>query len=136
MADDETGDTSWEGMPGSHGPKPPVSPRPYAGLMDIKRMVREVLGYTRNYLWPGDRINREQLTKLLAISHFILSLEGDEVDEVDEVESLPALLERVASIQIEDEDDTTMLAAAWLTADDIADRLKHQLKERKYWWEA
>jgi hypothetical protein len=49
---------------------------------------------------------------------------------------LSDLLAQAAEQPIEDMDDIDALAAMWLTADDIAARLRSRLQEERYWWSA
>lgn len=116
-------------MRGSHGTKPAVSPLPYRNYDELRRIATELLDYLKTP-WEGDRIAEGGMRGLLTVIRFVL----DATNGVDRTELLEGL-GLIAEMEIESEDDTDVLSQAWLTADDIASRLRARLKELKYWWE-
>jgi hypothetical protein len=118
-------------MKGSHGMKPPVAPYPNVDLALLKPMVLDVLKYIKELPWPGDRIREDKMAAILTMARYILdqkegSASGSDVGE---------LLREIAEQPIEEWEDTVTMSEWWLTADDIAARMRARLKELKYWWE-
>lgn len=89
---------------------------------------------------PNRHYGRRQYLMLLGCCDIIAnSLDGDEGDEGEDdvdVESLDlnGLLALIAESYLEDLDDMDQVSQAWLTADDIASRLRGVLQENDYWW--
>ena len=79
---------------------------------------------------PNRHYGRKQWEHLIECCDTLQSI----VDGDDEPVMIIDLLSQIASLTIEDEDDPEILAAAWLTADDITARLRARLVELKYWW--
>jgi hypothetical protein len=65
----------------------------------------------------------------------VIEAPGDAEDVDPGDYTISELLGIVAQMEIEEMDDTDEMVAAWLTADDIANRLRNVLKENKYWWD-
>jgi hypothetical protein len=87
---------------------------------------------------PNRHYGRKQYEWLLGCCDTLqgaIESSNDEGDEDETVEGLAAVLGVAAEYEIE-EMGTDELVPAWLTADDVANRIRERLKELKYWWDS
>jgi len=84
---------------------------------------------------PNRHYGRKQWNYLIECCDTLSAALGDvEEIEVDGGLGMVEVLAALAETPIEDMDNADELSAAWLTADDIASRIRARLQEMKYWW--
>jgi len=123
-------------MKGSHGQKPDVGPMPISGLGDLQRIVLASIIEITDKPWPGDRLSEGLMRSLLTIFRHVLEETGyydGETPEDDEMSEIGRMLCQIAEYPIEDVEGED-LDNAWLTVDDIHDRIKARMVETNRWW--
>jgi hypothetical protein len=104
------------------------TPTPKEALQEL-RLVIESQGPDT----PNRHYGRNQFARLV----LLLDTVDDALKDTNpETESALGMLNLLAEEPIEQWEDVDSLANLWLTADDIAARMRARLLQKKYWWEA
>jgi hypothetical protein len=122
-------------MKGSHGQKPAVGPLPIQGLGELQRIVLASIEEIIDKPWPGDRLAEGLMRSLLTVFHHVLEETGyyDGETPEDGTSDIEYMLCAIAAYPIEDMEGED-LDNAWLTVDDIHDRIKARMVDTNRWW--